>query len=175
MTVRRIHLGESNPGPINTTYAIDELRIVRSIFKPGMWVKTRVPEACSYAEWESAHIQPIGYSHCVCGHLPEMGPGWMSRQDTHRMEPGEYQRIFDTDAEFWCAIWTPQRSCEDVGTAAVTAGQAHAIAKGESFFAVAGQFEIDGRRFTGPQLVKASSGPKTIRAITNTYAFTWNR
>lgn len=173
MGIRRIHLGESQPPPISVPYGMDGLLIIRTIYGPGMYVDTRIPERCSWADLESAHIQTLGEVYEVNGKRPGTGPGWMSRDDHLVVEPGDYRRVFRTPGEYWCCLWTAGRSCDDVGTVKVSTGEALDLEPGTNLFLVGGQVTLGERPIAAPRLLRVQSAGKQLVATTDSYAFTW--
>jgi hypothetical protein len=172
MMIRRQHMGQGTTEPAQI-FNIEGLRIVRTNFKPGEWVITKVPEQCSYQDWESVHVHLKGTSSEINNSLPSINHGWVSRHDPYVMEPGIYKRVFDSPTEYWCCLWTDGRGCEDVQVIKLQAGESCNLLLNQTVFVLNGTGVVNSTILQEHEPVKLISGSASLTATTEFYALTW--
>lgn len=170
--IRRQHLGQRISEPAQV-FNIEGLRIVCTNFKIGEWVITKVPERCSYQDWESVHVHLNGTSGEINGSLPSIGHGWVSRYDPYIMEPGIYKRVFNSPTNYWCCLWTDERSCEDVQVIKLQTNETCNLLVNQTVFVLQGTGIINSTNLQEHEPVKLTSGNAVLTATTEFYAFTW--
>jgi hypothetical protein len=162
--------GSTEPAQI---FKIDGLYIVRTKFKPGEWVATRVLEQCRYSDLEGVHLHLNGTSKEINGSLPDLEHGWISRHDKFLMDPGIYKRVFDSPTDYWCCLWTDQRGCEDVDVIKLQVGETCNLQVNQTVFVIQGTATVNTTTLQEHEPVKLVSGNATLTAVTEFYAYTW--
>ena len=155
---------------------VDNLAIVKSLFKPGYTFVTEYFDTVVCSELTSKHVVVRGAFTESTGTLPDRAAGFTTTECEELIPAGVYTRgVSDIGCEMWCIRSTDPKvpNVDHVNILRLAAQDTVDLPVGTGFIVAEGTCSINSATLQDEKPYKISTAIKTLQANTDSFVFTW--